>query len=548
MSICFCRHLLQPQAARIAATHSAPKPTNATVDVIPTSVDLGAAETGIGIEFVPSGSSGKGTRPTWTAKLFALKNNKVKQNIHGVFGGDHSYDYKEKYPEDEWGTEMQAESRFYKTYLDEKDVFDNARITAWRDALDVLLVVTSQTLQGPDYGQITAVMVYNLILVQESLANGSLPLPNIQNPVDTPASPSAANVWVNGLWFTSLSISLSAALLAVLTKQWLYQYMAPTSGTAQERARLQQFRLSGLEKYHVPVIIDLLPITLHVSIALFLVGLALFLSTIHTGMAIAISIVTGIAYTAYIGSIVISLMDPQCPYQSPISIYLYHPWIFVADASGNLLHIIHPCVSIISNQLGNLKNTILNKLKWISVTISDRFSWILKTWKQLKAWLNSWQQQTHTLSFQEQQNQAVLQNQQQLDIDAIAWLFSTSSNITVQDISFQAVVGLMPSNAETRKLIDVIQPYFEYHLHSVCGKWNNHDYYDVNPSQWEQYWYIMQMACLHGYQIPGKFVLVPNPKLLHSWQPKQKDGHQVFNQIIVPAFYAAMSFTQQFSS
>ncbi|KAE9404454.1 hypothetical protein BT96DRAFT_1072100, partial [Gymnopus androsaceus JB14] len=256
------------------------------------SVDIGAAETGIGIEFVPTKSSGQGTRPTWTARLFALKHNKVKHPISGMFGAvDHSYDYKKKYPEDEWGAEMQAESRFYKTYLDEKEQFDNDRITAWRDALDVLLVIiglfsaivtsfviqTSQNLQGPDYSQLTAVMVYNLILVQESLANGSLPLPTIQNPTDTLASPSVAIVWVNALWFTSLSISLSTALIAVLTKQWLYWYMAPASGTAQERARLQQFRLSGLENYHVPMIIDLLPITLHISIALFLVGLALFL-------------------------------------------------------------------------------------------------------------------------------------------------------------------------------------------------------------------------------------------------------------------------------
>ncbi|KAE9404523.1 hypothetical protein BT96DRAFT_973156 [Gymnopus androsaceus JB14] len=531
-------------------------PANTTLNAA-TSVDLGLAEMGIGIEFVPTKSTGQGTtRPRWTARLFALKNNKLKQpTVHGMFGaGNHAYDYKEKYPEDEWGAEMHAESRFYKTYLDEKDVFDNDRITAWRDALDVLLIIiglfsaivtsfviqTSQTLQGPNYDQITAVMVYNLILVQESLANGS-PLPIIQNPTDTPVSPSAANVWVNALWFTSLSISLSAALLAILTKQWLYHYMAPTSGTSQERVRIQQFRLSGLEKYHVPMIIDLLPITLHISIALFLVGLALFLSTIHIGMAIAISVVTGIAYTAYIGSIILSLVDPQCPYQSPISTYLYHPWIFMVDASGILLHVIYLGVSITSILLGAVKDFSLQKFRslhmWISAQISgalEKCSWIPRICKWLKGWLNA-QRQTHPFSSQEQQNLAVLQNRQQLDIDAIAWLFSKSSNSTVRDISLQAVVGLMPSDAETRKLTDVIQPYFELQLHSACYV----DYYGVYiVENWEQYNRIMQLTCLSGLQVDRQFALALSD---NNWHPKEHDGHQVFNQIIIPSFYRQFS-------
>lgn len=57
-----------------------------------------------------------------------------------------SYDYEEKYPADDWGAELSSEARFYKTYVDESEVYDLDRIEAWRDALDVLLVFVRSSL------------------------------------------------------------------------------------------------------------------------------------------------------------------------------------------------------------------------------------------------------------------------------------------------------------------------------------------------------------------------------------------------------------------
>lgn len=83
----------------------------------------------------------------------------VRHQVYGFLGGNfpisprwhlmlnkllvRSYDYKEKYQEDVWGAEMHAESRFYKTCIDESEIFDMDRFAAWRDALDVLLVIVS---------------------------------------------------------------------------------------------------------------------------------------------------------------------------------------------------------------------------------------------------------------------------------------------------------------------------------------------------------------------------------------------------------------------
>ncbi|PBK98797.1 hypothetical protein ARMGADRAFT_921302, partial [Armillaria gallica] len=119
----------------------------------------------------------------------------------------------------------------------------------WRDGLDVLLVFAglfsvlvtmfvAQTSWGRqvDYGQVTAALLFELIDVQPTAANGSL-LNEVPRPGLTPSSdlrPTTSDFLVNGLWFSSLSVSLTAELLSVLTKQWIHQYMAVLSGTPRD--------------------------------------------------------------------------------------------------------------------------------------------------------------------------------------------------------------------------------------------------------------------------------------------------------------------------
>ncbi|KAK0477116.1 hypothetical protein IW261DRAFT_1315883, partial [Armillaria novae-zelandiae] len=162
----------------------------------------------------------------------------------------------------------------------------------WRDGLDVLLAFTGlfsavvttfvvQTLQSlqVEYGQVTVTLLFKLINVQHTVANGSLvnavPHSNL-----TPFSdfhPTIMDSLVNGLWFTSFLFSLTTALFTVMTKQWIHQYIAILSGTSQDRGRIHQLRYMGLQQWGVGFIIGLLPVFLSMSLGLFLVGLVLFL-------------------------------------------------------------------------------------------------------------------------------------------------------------------------------------------------------------------------------------------------------------------------------
>lgn len=333
------------------------------------------------------------------------------------------------------------------------------------------------------------------------------------------ATPTSKDIWVNTLWFSSLTISISAALVAVLTKQWLYHYMSPTSGTSQEQSRVQQFRYEGLEKYRVPVVIDFLPVALHISMALFLAGLTLFLSSLNLGITIFVGVLSGLAYAAYFASIFFPLFDPQCPYQSPISTYLYPPRrIFLSATRAFRYSIIHITRAFISKcdptALEGKSNACVN-------------------------YLSSYLNYLHSLppppvSAKEQELQAVSQHRNQLDINAITWLHSTSSNATVRDVSFQAVVGLTPSDGDTSRLREVIRPHYNYLIQS-CGI-SQHS--DVLETRTAEYYYAMQAVCINGFEGRSTYWTV------EDIETTEQNGQHIFSHILLPPsyhFYASLS-------
>ncbi|KIY62551.1 hypothetical protein CYLTODRAFT_426821 [Cylindrobasidium torrendii FP15055 ss-10] len=150
------------------------------------------------------------------------------------------------------------------------------------DSLDILLVFaglfsavlttfvaqTSQSL-SIDNSAVTVSLLVELVSVQRAALTGAS-LSDIASANLSPAI-ERTNIWVNALWFTSLALSLASALLAVLCKQWLRQYISFSAVSARERALIRQFRYDGMEKWAVRTIIGLLPTILHLALGLFLV-------------------------------------------------------------------------------------------------------------------------------------------------------------------------------------------------------------------------------------------------------------------------------------
>ncbi|KAJ7678435.1 hypothetical protein B0H14DRAFT_3683274, partial [Mycena olivaceomarginata] len=197
-------------------------------------------------------------------------------------------DYRRKYAEDLPYKELDPEARVWHVYNDESQIFDNDIMIESGDNLDILLVFaglfssvlttfvaqTSQAL-STDNTAVSNSILLELVALQRALANGTS-LEAIPS-TDTSFTAALSDVWVNGLWFTSLTLSLATALLAVLAKQWLRQYSSFITGSAHERAMIRQFRYACFDKWGVQLIIGLLPTILHLSLFLFMAGLVVFL-------------------------------------------------------------------------------------------------------------------------------------------------------------------------------------------------------------------------------------------------------------------------------
>ncbi|TFK98412.1 hypothetical protein BDV98DRAFT_494585, partial [Pterulicium gracile] len=201
-------------------------------------------------------------------------------------------DYDQKYPSDEQDMAMEPNARFWRVYLDEAGQFDSNMAENFKDTVDVILVFaglfsavtttlvteTSSALRR-DYAQVCASLLVELIAIQRAVGSDGSPtivpasLLNLTSPLEV----SVTDRSVNGLWFTSLAFSLSTALIAVLIKQWIQAYLSPISGTPQYQARVRHFRYLGIERWHVPIMVGLLPILLHLSLLLFFLGLIVHL-------------------------------------------------------------------------------------------------------------------------------------------------------------------------------------------------------------------------------------------------------------------------------
>ncbi|KAJ7342972.1 hypothetical protein DFH08DRAFT_622579, partial [Mycena albidolilacea] len=122
---------------------------------------------------------------------------------------------------------------------------------------------TSQALSS-DNTAVSNSILLELVALQRAQANGtsfdSIPHADTSFPV------ALSDVCVNGFWFTSLMLSLTTALLAVLAKHWLRQYSSFISGSTHERALIRQFRYASFDKWGVQLIISFLSAILHLSL------------------------------------------------------------------------------------------------------------------------------------------------------------------------------------------------------------------------------------------------------------------------------------------
>lgn len=372
--------------------------------------------------------------------------------------------YEQKYADDDkYGEELGPNARFWRVFLDEGQIYDIEMVDGWRDTLDVLLVfaglfsgvvttlvVQSSTGLQPDYAQISVSLMAELLAVQRAWASG-LPIdqvPRSQIALDA-VSASALDYWCNGFWYFSLSLSLSAALMAVLVKQWLQAYTSNVSGTPKHQALIRQYRLIGIERWNVPLIVSLLPMLLHLSVLLFFVGLALYIFTLDTAIAVVIVLIAVTIYSLYLASIILPTLDPQCPYKTPMSQYGHAALQYVLAGVTRWVSRLGPDDTLPRPNPSSGCPSVVQR--WWAV--------VCKGVMRRHSESPDTPAEADPATQRSREATAVAQCETTLVVECLNWIYSTSSNPSVATVTVQAVCGLphdAPTIVNNRLLGDII--------------------------------------------------------------------------------------------
>ncbi|OJT10787.1 hypothetical protein TRAPUB_12656 [Trametes pubescens] len=288
----------------------------------------------------PSGSAPCCTEPASPKPLKALLGGIDPAPLKRPVGGAQEHPY-EKEKEEAWADA----AGMVKTYSDEM-------VERWNKVIDTYLVFAGlfsviltafnvqsyQLLQPPSPDPVAVLQQISLqlhsFMLKPPFLNSTAP------PADGPSPPNAASgpaavprsaIWLNILWFSGLIISLTSALLGILVKQWLNEYVSlGLSGNSREATRLRQYRLNNLVKWHVGDIVILIPVLLLISLGLFLAGLLVLLWTLHPAVVIVASVLVGVVGVITIGVTFLPLFNHTCAYLTPQTFALYsvrhHLW------------------------------------------------------------------------------------------------------------------------------------------------------------------------------------------------------------------------------
>ncbi|KAI0669633.1 hypothetical protein C8Q78DRAFT_190314 [Trametes maxima] len=214
----------------------------------------------------------------------------------------------------------------------------------WNREVDIYLIVAGlfsallmvsnihsyQLLQPPTVDP--AVLALERISAQLSSFTSNPPFinstqPAFQNLASTiPISPTPRTaIWLNGLWFSSLILALSATFVGVLVKQWLDAYHSGivSSDRTRETLRLRQYRFIGLMDWNVGAVIAAIPVLLHTALSLFFAGLIVLLYTVHEGIASAVAALVGLLATFVLVTVLLPLFKDGCSYITPATHVLY---------------------------------------------------------------------------------------------------------------------------------------------------------------------------------------------------------------------------------
>ncbi|KAI0266248.1 hypothetical protein BC834DRAFT_969730 [Gloeopeniophorella convolvens] len=227
----------------------------------------------------------------------------------------------------------------FSMYLERAEEEDKRMTESWKGDADGILVFTGlfsatvATFIGISFPSLMpnsqdASAFYLAHIYQRTVSEGSNgTVPPLPSTLSDPSafSPSASAIWVNTLWFLSLVISLTCALLATLLQQWARRYLRVTKSrrSLHKRAYIRALFAEGVEKLRLPSVVEALPGMLHVSVFLFFAGLVVFLFGVNKTVFAIVIVCVGTSVVLYMCISIIPLVRHDSSYYTPLSNFFW---------------------------------------------------------------------------------------------------------------------------------------------------------------------------------------------------------------------------------
>ncbi|KAJ7643457.1 hypothetical protein DFH06DRAFT_1213273, partial [Mycena polygramma] len=171
----------------------------------------------------------------------------------------------------------------WAVYVSEAEKYDRSLVESWRSDMEGMLIFAGLFSAGltafltesyktlvPDSGDSTASILAQISLQLSASANGT----TYHVPPPMPFTPTTSSLICNVLWFLSLGLSPTCALIATLLEQWARDFLhrADMRSAPVIRARVFSFLYYGLKRFRMHTVVEIIPLLLHASLLLFFAG------------------------------------------------------------------------------------------------------------------------------------------------------------------------------------------------------------------------------------------------------------------------------------
>ncbi|KAH6867262.1 armadillo-type protein [Coprinopsis sp. MPI-PUGE-AT-0042] len=154
-------------------------------------------------------------------------------------------------------------------------------------------------------------------LLLQSIHNALRGLP----PQEDNYKPATEHLWINGLWFSSLVITLFSAIVGVLAKSWLVKYASLPMREEAEDAYQRWAVDQRVRKWRMERVNTMIQLLVQLAFFLFAIGLALQCFNDHQVLGGIISGLVGVGTVTYllVTSLPLFIHDGSCPVYTPFS-------------------------------------------------------------------------------------------------------------------------------------------------------------------------------------------------------------------------------------